>query len=588
MRSRAWSPHDGGGRTPACRHPVAVTRVALAAGGLPSEHDVVSGRAPYRDERVNKVRTALVRAGTNLHHVSEITRQPPYGDRTNFAIPHWFYSELEHGGTPHICQVIALSQITGYRFVDWMSLFGYRLDDIPRLQASLPREESLPLSAVTYDKDAPVECRDTGSISDDALEETQPLSDVLGAQYVTTVGALERARDGKYLYVKMGDADDSLYPRIGAGSIVRIDTERTQLGAPGQAARVLAVHWNNRLLLTFLKPVAGKPGIVVLPPRYPALEQGVGRDMTIVGTADGELRLLRDEPVSKSLRRVRQVASSPSRDTGITARADLRRYRERAGLNLRQVHALTVNVSELTGDASYVVSQSCLFRCELGNALPRHISKIISLCIVYGVSLWEILHGAGIQIVPDAGRRMSDSPEADTTAREHVGTTQVIDCRPWTKMLTDVPLFLREVVPALLGQRQISLETVYTCGAALRANNPMFQGAILLTVDPRQRNVERVKAQARYREPMFLLRSPSGQYLSGACSVQNGTLTVQPRLQTPTVLARFARAEVEVLGRITGVVRLLDPESEAGFPPRSRAAAVQPAAEPAAPTQRLP
>jgi hypothetical protein len=59
---------------------------------------------------------------------------------------------------------------------------------------------------------------------------------------------------------------------------------------------------------------------------------------------------------------------------------------------------------------------------------------------------------------------------------------------------------------------------------------------------------------------MFLVRTPSGQYLCGACSGQGSTLTVQPRLQTPTALAPFDRTEVEIVGRVTGVLRQLDPQ----------------------------
>jgi hypothetical protein len=61
---------------------------------------------------------------------------------------------------------------------------------------------------------------------------------------------------------------------------------------------------------------------------------------------------------------------------------------------------------------------------------------------------------------------------------------------------------------------------------------------------------------------MFLVQEPSGEFLSGVCSVDRGVLTVQPRLQTPTLLARFPARDVDVIGRITGVMRRLDPDAE--------------------------
>lgn len=519
--------------------------------------------------RVQRIRSILESVGTNLHHVSKITRRAPYGSRTDFAIPHWFYSELAHGSTPHICQVIALSQITGYRLVDWMSVFGYCLDDIPRLQVSLRREAPAFVSSVTYDKNLAVEWFAIGSVADDVLERTQPLSEVIGSTFVTTVGRLEQARARRYLYLKVGDQDGTLYPRVGAGSVLRIDPERTEMASQGPPP-VFAVQWHNGLLLTFLKAVPGASGTVVLPPRFPASEQTLGRDLTVLGTADCEVRPLRDEPLPKSLDRSRpprhKKPGGGSHAGHLVGKA-LRRFRERAGLNLREVHALTVQVSELTGDASAVVSQSCLFRYELASTLPHHISKIVSLCIVYGISLWELLDAAGVRIDPDGGRALSPVLEGHAV-EPRVVSTAIVDREPWRRILAEIPFFLRGAMPALMGQRDLSLDAIYTCGTRLRANNPLFQSAIALTVDSRQRSVERVKAQAKYREPMFLVRGPSGQYLSGACSIQNGTLTIQPRLQAPTALVSFPRNDVEIVGRITGVVRLLDPESEVGFPPR--------------------
>jgi len=492
----------------------------------------------------DRIRGILDDADTNLHQVSEATRRPPYGDRTDYFIPQWFYSELERGIAPHICQIVAFSQITGIRFVDWMAVFGYRLDDIPRWQVSLPRERPVRLSSVTYDKNAMVDWLDARGIGDDALQQTQPLSELIGALRRTTAGAIEQRRTHAYLYVKVGDADASLYPRVGAGSVLRIDPTRADLDPPGHPPTVFAVEWRHGLLLTYLKAVSGRPGGVVLPPRYPALELVPGRDLTILGAADCELRPLRDEIVTTRPGRRSPLMRSRAGTREPTVGNALRRYRERAGLNLRQAHELTVRAGELIGDRGYAVSQSCLFRYELASTLPRQIPAILSLCIVYGISLWELLEAAGVQVDPACGAPPDEAADALPGS--------------WRRVLAEVPLFIRDAAPALLRQNALTLDDVYTCGTRLRSHNPLFQGAVFLSVDRRQRNVERVKLQARHREPMFLVRAPSGQYLCGACSVQGDILTVQPRLQTPTTLAPFERNDVEVVGRVTGVVRLLD------------------------------
>jgi len=42
------------------------------------------------------------------------------------------------GLIPSIHQLLALSQISNYQLCDWMAIFGFRLDDIPRLQLGIP------------------------------------------------------------------------------------------------------------------------------------------------------------------------------------------------------------------------------------------------------------------------------------------------------------------------------------------------------------------------------------------------------------------------------------------------------------------
>jgi hypothetical protein len=107
----------------------------------------------------------LWQAGTNLHRVSQITKRPPYGDGTAFVIPHWFYSELARGGTPHICQIVAVSEITGVRLEDWMAVFGYCLDDVPRLQMALVSPRPIVVNAADHHREplgSPLSTEDDG------------------------------------------------------------------------------------------------------------------------------------------------------------------------------------------------------------------------------------------------------------------------------------------------------------------------------------------------------------------------------------------------------------------------------------------
>jgi CheY-like chemotaxis protein len=482
-------------------------------------------------ERAQRVRALLSQKGTNLHRVSAITKHPPYGAGTPFVIPHWFYSELGRGGTPHICQIVALSEITGVRLEDWMAVFGYRLDDVPRLQLGLASPRPVLVNAVVNNAES------------------------RGSPFSTD--------DERYAYIKTSDIDGSLYPRVGAGSMLRIDRRRTAHGGTGPGPQpVFAIQWRAGPLVTFLKLAPGHSDVVVLPPRYPASEQIVGRDLTILGTADWEFRPLSD----RRLQAAGLQGPPPRRRSGIRVTAPgfgatLRESRERAGLNYRAAHELTVQVSTLQDDPRYAISQSSLFSYELSNTLPRHVAKLISLCAVYAVSLWTLLDSAGVHVEPHTG-----DPVCAQIRGSNVGdqrdSSAITHRRASAEILSGVPAPLYEAIPALVDQGTFSFGDVHVCGRRLRALNPLFQGAVFLTVDRRQRSVAKVNARAKFRRPMFLVQESSGEFLSGVCSVDRGVLTVQPRLQAPAILARFPARDADVIGRITGVMRRLDPDAE--------------------------
>ena len=73
------------------------------------------------------------------HRLSDITARR-YGSKTPYFIPPTFLYKVRRGITPHICQIAALSEITGYRFVEWMQMFGFDLHQIPFLQVRLHPE----------------------------------------------------------------------------------------------------------------------------------------------------------------------------------------------------------------------------------------------------------------------------------------------------------------------------------------------------------------------------------------------------------------------------------------------------------------
>ena len=91
--------------------------------------------------RVDGLRNILGRDGHTITQLSAATRRR-YGSRSPYFIPPSFLYRLRSGVTPHVCQIVALSESTGYRFVDWLRIFGFDLHQIPRLQIRLHPERT--------------------------------------------------------------------------------------------------------------------------------------------------------------------------------------------------------------------------------------------------------------------------------------------------------------------------------------------------------------------------------------------------------------------------------------------------------------
>src|ERR1700736_3332274 len=91
--------------------------------------------------RAGQVKQILRQAGLNMCRVSALTCMR-YGKKTPYFIPPTFLYKQKNGITPHICQIVALSQVTAYRFADWMNVCGFDLNLIFALQLKVHTERT--------------------------------------------------------------------------------------------------------------------------------------------------------------------------------------------------------------------------------------------------------------------------------------------------------------------------------------------------------------------------------------------------------------------------------------------------------------
>ena len=309
-------------------------------------------------------------------HVSALTSRR-YGKRTPYFIPPTFLYRQKRGITPHICQLVALSQVTGYRFADWMYVCGFDLKLILALQLKIHTERTAIIT---------------------------PGQAVPGCDSWLDAGVSRLPRsNARYVFAKIGSRDAVVYPRLLPGTIVRADRSYSlQLLDDASAAdRLWLVEYPGGLACCYLKRV--DPEHVVLLPNCPPLSAWplhLSREARILGLVDFELRPrdgARFEPICGPTKsELFPIARHGG--GGVSLSQLLRISRSRAGLTLRTAHEMTLRVATLLENQNYRIALGLLSDYEATDKLPRHIAKIMTLCIVYGIDPWELMETAGIHI----------------------------------------------------------------------------------------------------------------------------------------------------------------------------------------------
>ncbi len=318
-----------------------------------------------------------------------------YGKRTPYFIPPTFLYRQKQGITPHICQIVALSQVTGYRFADWMHVCGFDLKLILALQLKIHSERT----AIITPGHSP-SCDSSLRTGDSRLQKA----------------------NSRYIFAKIGSRDAVVYPRLLPGTIVRADRwySLELLGDASAADRLWLVEYPGGLTCCYVKRLDTEH-VVLLPNRPPlsAWPLRLSREARILGVVDLELRPrepVRLEPVCGPTRS--ECSPMAPRGGSISFSKLLRVSRSRAGLTLRAAHEMTLRVASLLGNRNYRIALGLLSDYEAMDKLPRHVAKIMTLCIVYGIDPWDLMEAGGIHI-DDSDKTALFPHNFESDAQEH-------------------------------------------------------------------------------------------------------------------------------------------------------------------------
>jgi hypothetical protein len=539
-----------------------------------------SCRPAAAEKIADRVRTILHTRNLTLYKVSRLTRAN-YPKQRSYHLPPNLYFHLRSARwSPRIEQLWALSRLSGYRLTDWLAVFGFRLDDISRLETRLAHPRTVLLDSNVYDLEGTIAWfKDRGAT--ETVAPVAPLIQLIELVGEVPIATLTTNAAGRYLYAKIGERDAYAFPALAPGSIVRVDSRST-----GRLARrfdrdianhiflvrhsrglcCCRLHFGskNRITLT-----AGE-----LPFAHVELRQA--SEARILGVVDMELRPLTIQKrlavprcgqaeVDPELTRLWTPA--PLAEEGLATGKPafrIRRARHRAGLSLRQGSEMSAEVARTLADKRYFASPGFLSDCEATNVPPRQIHKLLTLSILYCVRFEDLLDWFGFAVdehrmdtIPATWmREASPSPAKETTAatRDQKSTSGYL--ASVLEHLGEVPLFLRHSFSFLSGLAAISLRDVFWVGGQRDVLHPLVEGAFFVIVDRRKRRPRIFPRKKAWEQPVYLLRKRKGSYLMASCGMEDGTIVLHPYSDDFVPPERLEKtADVEVVGQIVTVVR---------------------------------
>jgi len=520
------------------------------------------------EEIAVRIQQVLASRGLTLADVSRESRLH-YGENRVHHISHHFYADVRTKSfSPRIEQVLAFSAITNYRLVDWLAVFGFRLDELSSLAASLPAERTRLLDTQVYDDEARIAWFRSKSFRG-PLPPIAPLGEVLEPGPLPQLKSLLPRGPSPFLYAKVGRQDAFAFPDLLPGSIVRVDTRLSRKPSVAVSQPLYLVEHSNGL--TCCRLHISKGNLLTLRSTelpYAEVALQLGRDARILGTLDLEFRFLAKTPSPEVPRKLAlfwnpQPLPLLSTTRGFSQLAA--EGRSRVGLSLREASARSRRIAEVLGDERFFCARATLAAYEQNGAPPHHIHKILAVCVLYSVTFREALGAVGGRVdklgqEPIPRPIFESRPNLSSRAREQrqsdLGTKGFLS--DLMEEFEEIPLFLRNSLAALTGLSHLSLRDVVWLGGNRASFHLNLTGAVLAAVNGREKKPPLMGKGVLRDQPLYLLLHRDGSYLCARCTLEGKALVIHPfadGFEQPVRLRNGVDAEV--VGKLAALLRKL-------------------------------
>jgi hypothetical protein len=524
----------------------------------------------------DQVRQILSIRGLTLYRISQQSAEM-FGRSSLFFVPHNLcYDPAVSSGRPSIHQLFTLSKITNFHLCDWLTVFGFHLDAIPRLQVLIPRKHTALLDSSVYDTQAWIPWFEE-KLRMQSIPPIAPLGQILTWTEPRRAGELLPVSKTKFLYAKVGQEDLLAFPELAPGSVVRIDTMRSiellSHARTPASSPIFFVESDIGFACSHLRYL-GNSRVVLSSPRLPfaQAELTVDKDLRILGVVDAEFRPLlihhavqaQSTPLPRQQRRPLQTSNLQ-----ISLNELIRLSRLRARLSFREASMLTRWIAQIFTDQLYFAAASTLSDYETSSVPPRHIQKIITLCILDSIGFWDFLRAGGLPLESAGSERIpdefiprqtvyrvrgSDIASAEAVSKEREAGFLDTLIKRWE----EIPLFLRTGLNELAGITNFSLSDVYWVGGDRNPIHPWLVNATFVVINRRVKKPVQSTATTFWEQPLYLLLARDGSYLCGCCTFQEGLVVVHPYPDRTFSLRQFRNGtDAEVIGQVTAILRRL-------------------------------
>lgn len=515
-----------------------------------------------------RTRAILVARGLTLSEVARRSRALFPGD-SRFHIPPNLYHTLQHRGfSPSIQQLLVLSRLSRYRLVDWLAIFGVVLDDIPRLQATLPARYTTLIDENVYDDRTEILSFEpiTRGLPQGAL---RPLGEWLRIGRPRRQSASEHTTKSDFLYARIGCHDAMAFPDLLPGSIVRIkkQADPDSCAAPARRGAFFLVEHGKGLACCRLH-VVNRNRVVLCPVHLPFahVELELEKEARIIGAVDLELRATASPVparVSRSLARF--SIPPPLEQTSVDLRLDdlLRRARRRSGLTFREASAKSALIARELENEEFFCAAGSLSDFETKNQGPRHIHKMFSLCTLYSLSAWEFMRADGV-LPSEAGKEVMPAEmlgRVTPQGSELPARNPPIVSGQRSDSVAEFPYFFGRAVAELFEMPHLSIRDIFWIGGPRKSFHPYLADAAAIIIDRRKKRIRSYPSAPLWEQPSYILLGHDGQYICTSCGSDGKTLVIRPfsnGFERPLRLA--SPGEIEVIGTVVGILRKLSGE----------------------------